>query len=511
MSDSAAPRLYATPQTLAELAAARGAAALIGGYDGSGNYGDLVQLDAAVALLERFESGVLALPVLERSRRADHDAMRDDLLHPPRRALYFDPEAAGGEDGLLPVPAPAALGFAAVYLYGGGYLNRSWGERKLAMLRASEALLAAGGAPTLRLASGLQASADWVASLAPGDRERMRSFELLGARDPASAVALATLGSEAAVIETGDDAVGVFRRLALPAPPRRDESVLRVNLHLAEHPWVTARPGSMAGFYADFVGELARHARRPAIVQPLLAYRDRYVDDAPALENLRAACASRGLTLAEPRRLRPAGLTEAVTAMRDAALTLSCSYHVALTSLLFGVPAVLLRDNEYYEQKAAGLRAAFDLPPAFGVSSAGDPRAAAAGVAAALGGEEGDRLAARLALAAGETRERRAAAEAELLSRLGGAATAALGGALADAAERLRERSAEPAALQAELAALRPSDDGAPEGVYLERDDGALEAELHAAQVRLDVVLNSRSWRLTEPLRGLGARLRRTR
>jgi hypothetical protein len=39
----------------------------------------------------------------------------------------------------------------------------------------------------------------------------------------------------------------------------------------------------------------------------------------------------------------------------------SCSYHVAFTSLLNGIPAVLLAQNDYYEQKASGLRHLFRL------------------------------------------------------------------------------------------------------------------------------------------------------
>ena len=39
----------------------------------------------------------------------------------------------------------------------------------------------------------------------------------------------------------------------------------------------------------------------------------------------------------------------------------ACSYHVTLSSLLTGTPAVLLADNEYYEQKAIGLRDLFEL------------------------------------------------------------------------------------------------------------------------------------------------------
>ena len=82
----------------------------------------------------------------------------------------------------MPVAAPVELAFGATYLYGGGYLNRLWGARKLAMLDAAQALLAAGGAAPCRVARGLQVEGtDWIAaaSAAAG----LAKFDLLGARD----------------------------------------------------------------------------------------------------------------------------------------------------------------------------------------------------------------------------------------------------------------------------------------------------------------------------------------
>lgn len=81
--------------------------------------------------------------------------------------------------------------------------------------------------------------------------------------------------------------------------------------------------------------------------------------------------------------LRPAGLAAAAPGLCEASLTLSCSYHVALTSLMLEVPAVLIGDNPYYEQKAAGLSEAFGLPPELTPSTA-DPLASAREVAVAV-------------------------------------------------------------------------------------------------------------------------------
>ena len=65
---------------------------------------------------------------------------------------------------------------------------------------------------------------------------------------------------------------------------------------------------------------------------------------------------------------------------RRARLTVSCSYHVAMTSLLAGIPTMLLAENRYYAQKAAGLRDLFGLDGGLvGVEgTAADSEAAAA-------------------------------------------------------------------------------------------------------------------------------------
>jgi polysaccharide pyruvyl transferase WcaK-like protein len=500
---STAPAFFATPETAVKVAQARAIAILIGGYDGSGNYGDLAQLDAALALLERFEPELLLLPAIERVHLDEHRNLAGGFLNPPAGALFFDPDG-GAEDGLLPVPAPSNLAFAACYLYGGGYLNSSWGGRKLAMLGAAEELIADTGCERIcGLSSGLQVEAAWIADLSDAGAGALRSFELLGVRDGGSLSALATLGTSATIVETGDDAVGVLRRMPAPYSAAVPDGRLRLNLHIAEHAWVTERPDAIAGFHADFAAELGRRAGLPVLAQPLVAYMDRHTSEQAALERLAAACAERGVELATARVLRPSGLADTVVELGRAALTLSCSYHVALTSLSVGVPAILLRDNAYYDQKAAGLAEAFGLPPAFALDTSADPRAAAAEVAGVVLDERQSlELAHRLAAGASRLRERRADVEVDLLARLGAAATGALTARLGELSERLRERSAEPVELLVQLSELQAQSETT--GAAPSSADGA-------AQETLAEVFGSRSWRLTAPLRRVRARMRRRR
>lgn len=505
---AAAPTLFASAETARAVAGARAAVVLVGSYDGSGNYGDIAQLAAALDLVERLGPDVIALPVLEREYLASHRELAQEGGVDPRFALFFDPVGAA-EDDLLPVAAPVELAFAGAYLYGGGYLNRSWGARKLAMLGAAEALLEAGGAAGIaRVSSGLQVEADWIAELGERDAGPLRSFALHGARDPASATALAALDPATPVLAAGDDAVGILA--ALPPASAADPAAgpLRLNLHFAEHDWVVERPSAALAFHAGFLAELRRLAGRPLVAQPLIAYLDRRVDERPALERLRAACAAAGVELLEPLLLRPGGLEALAPRIGEASLTLSCSYHVALTSLMLGVPAVLLGDNPYYEQKAAGLAAEFGLPPAFAPAAGSDPAGAALEVAAlVLDGERAAALRRQVAAGADRLRRRRADGATRVLAELAAASLTAFASRVGDLGERLRERSAEPARQEARLAALQA------ELEELRQRAGAspLEAELRAqrAEAELATVLGSRSWRLTAALRRLRPRRRR--
>jgi hypothetical protein len=493
-----APAFYATPATAAEVSRANAIVILVGGYDGSGNYGDIAQLDAALEMLGRFEPGLLLLPVLERSRAVDHGEQIAGFLRPPAQVMFFGPEE-GYQDDLVPVPAPGDPAFAACYLYGGGFLNHYWGERKLAMLRAAEALLQGGGATEIRqLSSGLQADAGWIADLDSADSARLTSLKPLVARDPQSAEALATLGE---VLDGGDDAIGILGRLPVGAPPDPDGS-LHVNVHIGGESWISENAERIAELFGDFLAEVGRRAGVPVVAHPLIAYLDRHIDERPQVARLEAACAKRSIGFAEPDVLRPVHLPAISPELRRAALTLSCSYHVALTSLMLGVPAVLLRDNAYYEQKAGGLAEAFGLPDAFTLDVGADPIERARDIAGIVLDEQRDAAVRnRLALGANQVRARRARTEVELLARLGGAASAALAARVEEVGERLRERSAEPAELLARLSVLESE----LEAMAARAPGGA------ASEKTLERILASRSWRMTEPLRWVGARLRSRR
>lgn len=491
-ADPAPPSLFATPETAAAIAAADSLAFLVGGYDGSGNFGDVLMLDAALELLAPLEPGLVVLPVLERKFGSHHPELAEQMIRPPRHPIYFDPEGTG-EDDLVPIAAGPALSSAIAYFYGGGYFNGLWGDRKLAMMRAAEALLpAAEPREVRRLGSGLQVEAAWLAGLSPADVAYLRAFELLGTRDPRSGALLAGFGS-AIVSESGDDAVGSLARLRPAEAPV--PGPLRVNLHFSEHDWVTGEAQSLLDFYGDLLAELGRGLDRPLVAQPLVAYLDPRVDERPAADRLAAALSERGIEVRDPVVLRPAGLGAAAAAMGAASFTVACSYHAALTSLMLSLPTLMVAHNPYYEQKTTGLLDAFGQPPEFAIRPGADPGACAQLLAAtALDPEAGTRLRVQLALDGRRVRRLRAVAEADLFARIAATVAGIDEGAPQwvgdEAAVDRRVRAAEARAQAAE--------------------ERAAHADHRAAELeaRLAELTGSNSWRLTRPLRRLGGKVR---
>lgn len=181
-------------------------------------------------------------------------------------------------------------------------------------------------------------------------------------------------------------------------------------MQFAAWPWVTDDEERATAYVGALLSELDGGAGVGA--QPVVAYDDRTRTELPMVARLEAAAAT--ATFAAPLVPRPATLAGDLATLAVADLTITCSYHVALASLLLGVPAALLADTEYYRQKSAGLRADFGLSPAWTLDSRTDAARAAAALVAEL-------QPAREALARARAPMllRRARAERDLVAALG--------------------------------------------------------------------------------------------
>ena len=339
--------------TAARLMEASSAIVLIGGFDGSANFGDVLQARVAMArALNATEFSVVALVVeaaFEHYSAAALNAPDDVVILP-----YTD------------TPDPAALSqlppLTLVYLYGGGYLNERWSQRRLQHFRTVAGLVAAhgsGGNPRVA-ATGLQVSPhdqlwewrDWLASAAP-----------LGVRDDESETVLTQAGVPSSVISnSADDAITELNAGHL----HTDGDLSCINVHVSTSDYATDDGAGRLTWMLDTLASLADEL--PGLrCKLLIAFHDPRVSEHPTVSMLeqryreRVAAGAAAAVEFETVSLidclaREEGL------VLGAGATITSSYHVGLASLWAQVPALLLADNAFYEQKMGALAASFALP-----------------------------------------------------------------------------------------------------------------------------------------------------
>ena len=165
------------------------------------------------------------------------------------------------------------------------------------------------------------------------------------------------------------------------APPSPEHLV---NLHLNAGDWVSDEPEAMIGRMVAILRRVGETSSHPLQLQPVIAYEDDRISEARLIsemvERYGQDLEQAGLTPVRPLNVLADATENGLARFRRARLTVSCSYHVAMTSLLAGIPTMLLAENRYYAQKAAGLRNLFELDGGLvGVEgSAADLEAAAA-------------------------------------------------------------------------------------------------------------------------------------
>jgi hypothetical protein len=357
---------------------------LVGGYDGSGNYGDVLQLATAIETVKRLPGFPLPVAIVEWEAREHHNELMD------RHAQHFEGAAFGFFDDHSDAPKAGLVELemlkgappkAGLYIYGGGYLNGWWGVRKTAHATAAEQLL--GGRRLPVVASGLQVDETAIALDGPA-HDLLSRASWIGVRD------IDSLGYVRRQVPAVADRVELAGDDALPfLVEQAVESAAVVNLHVNDGEWVSDEPEGIRSKLVALMKELATASSEQLQLQPVIAYEDPRVSERSVVADLLGSEGAQleevGLRAIEPLDILDDAIGNGLSKFRRARLTVSCSYHVTLTSLLAGIPAVMLAQNAYYEQKAAGLRHLFQLGPGR-VGISGTPEDAHAAVEALVDG-----------------------------------------------------------------------------------------------------------------------------
>ena len=377
------PSLTVAADELWRVTEHRPAILLIGSYDGSGNYGDICLFEAALSLLSTLSPDLLLLPVIERQYVGSHIDLRARVgLDFGAACFVYYAEQATDLDTPSPIelaPVPREPGFrsSAVYFYGGGYLNEMWGRRKLAMATAVEEWITSGTSgqsQPLVVFTGQQVSGGfgvdseaerWVGRASLFGVRDLRSSENVTSRFP-------QLASRSALVVAEDDAVGVLggnptSSDTTDARPDAGNDGFRVDLHLTGESYAITDGPRLGGLATDLLTAIQRETGTHVSVRLVVAYQDRRISEGPFMEDFAAEFLK---SASEAGRFSFTVEDATTRRIEDPRwerwrpdLTISCSYHVAMTSLLHEVPVVYLVETDYYRQKAMSLQAGFGLSP----------------------------------------------------------------------------------------------------------------------------------------------------
>lgn len=356
--------IFYTDDASSEVLLAPGPSVLLyGGFEGFDNYGDVLQLKGAI----KFHRENSTMPVimivalaawttpglLERLHRnydVDGFIFEDDA--------YLDASA----EGLKPITDLDAGNL--LHVYGGGYFNSYWGERRAYVV---EQILY-----TLQIRewviSGIQVDVEGAAYL-----QRVFALKmpiLVGARDLASVDLLSATVPGDILHYSFDDAVEPIAEIGLAlarlgSVESGDRHSIGVHLNITSE---YMAPTQLAAGRALIVRASEKYPHHEATI--LHAYNDSREIIRDALESVTHLSdlaiftqfdVINFATVASLRELDPPLLRRIMRALAPIDFVITASYHIALTLNLLGKPTFLLATSAYYDDKREALGLANDF------------------------------------------------------------------------------------------------------------------------------------------------------
>lgn len=354
---------FARPETRQKLEdSARPKVILIGSFSGPKNFGDMLQLRAALRWHEMRERGQVICPLhnLARAWTPEHLQQLAQVFG-AGDWLFCDRSSDSTYAAALGLQRLTAgiRGLSTLHVYGGGFFNSLWGQRNLARIEATLDEMV----PEHYIISGQQVGQEFAATLAA----HCRSYQpdIIGCRDEESVAILRQHGLD--VQFSGDDAFEeLVEAAASPLPPPADrahgeESTRPYALYLNSSNYVVSAQTTRTSLEAieNCIDLLMQHFGSGA--PPLLI--EAYRDDNPLIQDTLATIKktrfAKMLSAATPLDLVDCFerncLNEAAAILRQCQLAVSTSYHVTLFLKILGVPVYFFDFNDYYRQKKQGL------------------------------------------------------------------------------------------------------------------------------------------------------------
>ena len=340
--------LYADHESAEFLANARPKALLVGGDFGYGNFGDVLQHLGAASLV-RASTGfaIVSLFVLEAvARHVDAKSMRESYGVDAVAFASEVPIEAGvaAELGLRLVGTLQNISY--VQLYGGGFLNEMWGEFVLEVIEQFLRQL-----PRIPyVISGQQLSPVFL----PRILEHVAEFSprLVGMRDQGSLGLLVDAGVSADF--SFDDAVESLLELGRRLKPCAGDGAF-IHLNTSDYTGNDEALSEMVAHLRLVAAHVGSH-ERPVLLQAFQDAREVVVDSIETVKRLDLGFPFDDVeAVFLVTSILRAQSENAPARLLTGRFGYSSSYHVTLWLQLHGIPCWLRGSNSYYMQKRAAL------------------------------------------------------------------------------------------------------------------------------------------------------------
>jgi hypothetical protein len=350
---------YADEETRRTLDSGAPVVLLYGGYEGFDNYGDILQLQGAIAFHRRMG---MREPVLVLSLAAwTHQGLLEHVrsVFGVRGVVLEDGERLDASSVGLEVVTSVTEG-ALLHVYGGGYFCGPWAKRRVWVCEQILFRLHVGGF----VVSGVQV--DEVGARELARLFALRTPDVIAVRDEMSRAALLAHNPAIEPEFSFDDAVEAIEALmqATAAESAAGGDVRRtIGIHL--------------NLTSEYIEPEHAELARNAVTQSWAAYPHHgtvllaaYNDLRPLVEDTVASAEILGLatelidfevvnlaTMASAGDLAGHRRARLAAVLASMEFVISSSYHVALTCSLMGVPTFLLASSDYYgvKRRALGL------------------------------------------------------------------------------------------------------------------------------------------------------------
>jgi hypothetical protein len=344
--------LYADEASCKVLLDERQKFVLIGGDFGYGNFGDVAQHINSINIArqaKRFATvSVMAANAIgfrEFPEWATRNYGTDAIIFVADYPLILD------ETYPALVPLLEIRNLSVVHLYGGGFLNERWGDFVLGLTEYFLTL-----APHAKyLVSGQQITHPYQTRVA----KHVKAYKpaVFGVRDGLSRHWLRDIDFDP--MYSFDDATEALVELTQRLPLKRGPGLL---MHLNTSDYI-GRGTAVKSLHNDLM-QLSEHTGKSANVTLFQAFRDvRYEvnDSTEALKQLDFQFPFKDIRLVEVPALVYDDKAQLVIESIQGELGYSCSYHIALWLQLAGIPCWLPSDNPFYDQKTKALQVTQDL------------------------------------------------------------------------------------------------------------------------------------------------------